>query len=150
MSNINTYNADWLLEQYWRWVRYGSGGGSILGSMVGRGMPSPVITDDEALAINHILCEFKSRMPLIYNATMLFYNHDRNYSVVANNLDVSRPTATSMVQQGVAWMDGKIDDCRSLKRVLTVFGELRREKPSEPANEDPLIVEITKYLRCAS
>lgn len=144
MSDIKTYNADWLLTQWVRWNRYGEGSGTLLGSLVGGGLPSPVISDDEALAINTILGEMLARMPERANATLIFYNSDRNYSAVADRMEISRTRATSLVNEGVAWVDGKIDDCRDLSRVVAVFGCLRSGKRAPEADETT--ADIARYL----
>ena len=125
---ITTCDADWLIEQWMRWSRQGEGrGGTIIGNLMGGPrMPSPVVNDDEALAIDAIMAQLLIRMPDTGLAVIVYYRVGRNYSAVSKVCRVDRKRAAVMVQSGVAWVDGKMDDVRELDRVRNGFSALRR------------------------
>jgi hypothetical protein len=97
-----------LLEQWGRWVRTERvtlGGNSMF--KLGSTVPTPMITDDEALRVDGIIARLKHRRPDMGKCLKLYYADglgcDRK---VGKAMRVSTQSARGTRRAAVAWVDG--------------------------------------------
>lgn len=149
MASVESLDADWLLEQWVRWCRCGTsaGGRPPLGALLGSRLPAPIISDEQALAIDRVVARLCAEKPVVGGVMMTYYARDRNYSETAREHELDRKRVVAMVAEGVGWVGAKLDDFRCLDRVKTVFSCLRR---GEPVEIDSAMLELIEFFKKAS
>lgn len=116
VANLLEYDTRWLLEQWARWARRDpdllrlrySGIQPFTRQVTRSSLRAPVITDEEAMAVDAALAALGQRDKEAATATALYYSSSSNLSQVARMLGVNRNRADVLVSTGTAWIDACI------------------------------------------
>lgn len=115
-TNLLDYDTRWLLEQWARWarrepdlvrMRYRSIQ-PYTQKITRSSLRAPVISDDEAMAVDAALAHLGQRDKEAAQATALYFSCNNNLSQVARILGVTRSRADVLVNAGTAWVDACI------------------------------------------
>ncbi|RMG98465.1 MAG: hypothetical protein D6706_07095 [Chloroflexi bacterium] len=104
--------TEYLLEQWGHWVRQHSlklESKNVLGNLHGSTVPTPLITDDEALHIDKTVAKLKRRDPEMGTALCMYYINRQPYRRIAQALGRSLPVTHRLVATAVAWVDGALN-----------------------------------------
>lgn len=119
MTQLISDNTPWLLEQWARWAR--SNPGSSLGypaitpfaRLLGSTLPSPVISDAEAMLVDGAVARLNRRDGEMGQALVLYYFGGGNVSRVARLLESDRKRVSVLVNAGTAWVDAALCGCQA-------------------------------------
>ncbi|SHO57825.1 antiterminator Q family protein [Vibrio quintilis] len=121
MTNTIIHTTDWLIEQWVHWLRHnregvaGYASSSTFTRLLGNGLPSPGITDEDAMLVDGAIARLSQRNPQMAKALTLYFFAGGNISYVARQLNLDRRQATILVKSGTAWIDAVIDLSESAK-----------------------------------
>ena len=106
-SNSNIERTRFLLFEWGRWARsIGAYAGWPLVELVGSTVATPMISDDEAVLIDKTIALLEHQNKETHKAIMLsFYANLPNYRV-AEEMGINRHKVATIVESGVAWVDG--------------------------------------------
>lgn len=130
MSKLRIYDADWLLREWVLWTGGGDSGepermGNTLSPLIKKkSTRTTVLSDDEAMIIQNVMMDLKNKTPDIAKAVVLFYSKGELYTVVGENMKIHEKIAHEMVHEGVAWVDGRLENVPGLSRVKNLFSEV--------------------------
>lgn len=119
MAELITDNTPWLLEQWARWARSNPGSSlrypaiTPFARLLGSTLPSPVISDAEAMLVDGAVARLNRRDGEMGQAVVLYYFGGGNVSRVARLLEIDRRRADVLVKSGTAWVDATIGICEA-------------------------------------
>jgi hypothetical protein len=102
------------LEEWARWVRAGGYSIGYQGVNLGLGstVSTPMITDDDAMAIDSAVARLKHREPILASVLMLYYVRKWSHAVISRELGngESREKVRQYLNSAEAWIDGVLCD----------------------------------------
>nr|WP_256446248.1 antiterminator Q family protein [Hahella sp. HN01] len=103
----------WLLEQWARWSKMDAGVGyptsTPFSRLGGSSVRSPVITDQEAAAVDMAVSKLRARDEEMGEVVRLYYMAGENLSYVVRRMPkLDRRKADLLVKSGVAWIDAAL------------------------------------------
>lgn len=115
-----------LLEQWGRWTRtgnaprYSSPHALIMRNNVGTVLPTPLISDDEAVVIDYLVARLNHRDSTLGQAIIGYFRDSLSYRELALRLCCGKDRAEQYTKAGIAWIDGSIDSADiDMKRKLS-------------------------------
>ncbi|CAM3536813.1 Phage antitermination protein Q [Vibrio aerogenes CECT 7868] len=115
MTNTIIHTTDWLIEQWVCWIRHNREGVAGYAScspftrLLGNGLPSPMISEEDAMLVDRAIARLNQRDPQMAKALTLYFFAGGNISYVARQMNFDRRQATILVKSGTAWIDAVID-----------------------------------------
>lgn len=104
-----------FLEQWGRWAHTGRGLALNFPSiqpftrLLGSSIPEPTISDDEALALDRLVCELLEDYPAEGEVVALFYLRCfSSYRSLAKHLEVTDKRVAYLMRSGLMWIDGRL------------------------------------------
>lgn len=89
--------------------RYTSPAFALMRDNVGSTVPTPMITDEEAMKVDRAVARLEKRDPEIGSCIWLHFAEKRTYHGIAKRLGIGKSKAAELVKAGVAWVDGALD-----------------------------------------
>ncbi|KPW10890.1 Antitermination protein Q [Pseudomonas syringae pv. atrofaciens] len=110
MKNIERTVED-LLEHWGRWVVLGSGVSCCASRE--NDIPTPMITDDQALLIDRLVGRLRSRYEEAGNVIIKYYtSRDTSLMVVGKKMGFGEEKTRQLWKAGIAWIDGALESGR--------------------------------------
>lgn len=107
MSISNRTTED-MLEHWGRWVVLGSGVSCCASRE--NDLPTPMITDDDALVIDGLVGRLRERYAESGNVIVKYYTtRDADLITIGERLGFGRSKTRDLWKAGVAWIDGALD-----------------------------------------
>ena len=118
MTNIKVQDAQWASNQtHWiieQWARVnpdfalGYPDATPFRRLLGSTVSSPLISDDDAMAIDAVVAKSQRHHPEMGKAVALYYLGTCSVSRVAKAMSIYHSKADSLVKSGTAWLDAAL------------------------------------------
>lgn len=100
-----------LLEHWGLWVIQGAG---VAGCQAPSTLPTPMITDAEALLIDRLIGRLGLRYPECGEVMLRYYTSGMTFAQVGKRMGFGEEKTRQLWKAGVAWVDGALEHRRAI------------------------------------